>query len=191
MPDKKRKDEAWFEDGVSKVDNEELKRAEVRREQVYELYFMRNLTQRTIATMLTVHPNTIYNDIKHIRKHGAEYQKTTSVDERIGEQVMRFRATQSELWMLYSTCKKDKDKQRYLELFHKCSNDMTKFMLEIGMIPKTPSRSKIEVSMKEIQEMSDTEVIAQRERLIKYVRTAKVDLDNGRDDTDDGDPSVN
>lgn len=176
----KDKDGAWFDEKADAVMSPEQKKIQLRRETVFELYYMRNMSQRAIANVVTCHYNTVGSDLKYIREHMAKKHGHGDVDVQIFETCERMQATMSELWMNYTAAKKDIDKQRYLELFHKVQKDLAAFKLDVGLMPRAASRSKIEVIAKEVQEMSEAELLSQRDRLVQRITSGEFDEGAGQ-----------
>ena len=160
---------AWFDEKADSALSPEQKKIETRRELVFELYYMRNMSQRAIANIVTCHYNTVSTDLKYIRDHMAKKHGGETPDTMIFETCERMLSTMSELWLNYTAAKKEIDKQRYLELFHKVQKDLAAFKLDVGLMPRAASRSKIEVIAKEVKEMSESELLSQRDRLIKRI----------------------
>ena len=160
---------SWFDEKADSEMSPEQKKIELRRETVFELYYMRNMSQRAIAGVITCHYNTVSTDLKYIRDHMTKKHGGESPDTMIFETCERMQATMSELWMNYTAAKKEIDKQRYLELFHKVQKDLAAFKLDVGLMPRAASRSKIEVIAREVRDMSESELLSQRDRLIKRI----------------------
>ena len=179
MAKKDKTDAMWFNEKADSESSPEQKKIQLRRETVFELYFMRNMSQRAIANIVSVHYNTVGSDLKYMRDHMAKKHGDVDADTTMHETAERMLATMSELWMNYTAAKKEIDKQRYLELFHKVQKDLATFKLDVGLMPRAASRSKIEVIAKEVKEMSEAELLSQRDRLVNRITSGEFDASAG------------
>lgn len=162
LPEDKR---VWFDEEdpteLAKAKAAKIGKIESRRSKVYDLYFFRNHTQQAIAKILTVHVQTVKNDIKALKAEAAHSVSDSTQKELVGEIIQRYKNIISEAWYNYNSLNDPKQssvKFKYMELAKNTQKDLSAFMLEVGVIPKANSRGKSLVSDKDLDEMSDVEL---------------------------------
>lgn len=110
---------------------------EERRALVYK-YYLQNIPQGTIAKILGVHRNTIVNDLKFLRKGGAEkiVGLRRESDEEVADHMESLKYVEGEALQQYELADEDKAlKKGYLELMLKAREARIALEFKTGVIP--------------------------------------------------------
>src|SRR3972149_1839040 len=115
---------------------------EERRVLVYK-YYLQNIPQGKIAEILNAHRNTIVQDLRHLRKGGAEeivgLRKKT--DEEVGDHLSVLKHVEGEALIQYELAGDDKPlKKGYLELVLKSRMERIALEFKSGIIPIVDKR---------------------------------------------------
>jgi len=148
---------------ANKISENDIKEAamhavESRRTKVFDLHFMRGISCAAIAKALKVHVNTIYKDIKALKKDLKNMVKTSDIDELCGEVIRNLQNAYREAWLQYTMTSNVSERQKYFDLYLKAHKELYTFLMDVGLIKRAPTKQEIEYTSKKIREMSDDEL---------------------------------
>jgi len=107
---------------------------EERRKHVFEL-MLRGTSVGAMAKVLSVHENTILNDLRQIRQQNRQKIDDVVVKEEIGEAVAKLDDLMTKALQEYELTEKDNLKAVFLEQARKALMDKMKLLVEVGVIP--------------------------------------------------------
>jgi len=108
---------------------------EERRSAVWEM-LVRGVSQTIIAKTMNVHRNTIFNDVKELRRIHRHGVKDNDVHETLGDAVAKFDEIFKYAMQEYSTAEKSREKAQFLEKAIAAMDKKTRLLVETGVLPK-------------------------------------------------------
>jgi hypothetical protein len=148
---------------------------EERRRQVWEM-ILKGVPETVISKAFGVHRNTIINDVRVLRRRHRGQVSDADVKEEVGDAVAKFDFIFTQALSDYGTAEKDNLKAQYLEKALNALREKVKFMVEVGVLPKSAQEitGELKVQGVDISKMSVEELKTMRTRVLEQLMQSRM-----------------
>ena len=116
-----------------------------RREETYELHFVRGLSVAAISAIQGVSEGTVRSDTAAIKKHLADELRSADIVEEVAVQRSYYAQMRRDAMVEFSRCDEAKEKAGFLLMALKATNQETNFLINIGYFPNAKRTIDLEV----------------------------------------------
>jgi DNA-binding CsgD family transcriptional regulator len=116
-----------------------------RREETYELHFVRGLSVAAIAAIQTVSANTVRNDIAAIKEYLADGMRKADIVEEVAVQGSYYDQIRRDAMVEFSRTDDVKAKAGFLLMALKATNQQSNFFINVGYFPSKKQQIDLEV----------------------------------------------
>jgi len=162
-----------------------------RREETYELHFVRGLSLSAIAAIQGKSEGTVRSDVAAIKKDHADALRSSDIVEEVAIQKSYYAQLRRDAMVEFSRCDDDpKAKAGFLLMALKATNQETNFLINIGFFPSKKQQIDLEIRQEvDAKDVGDeqlaevindpiqrTQVLSFLEKLTGQARTMTLDV---------------
>jgi len=152
-----------------------------RREETYELHFVRGLSVSAISGIQGVSDATVYSDVRAIKENLADTLRVADVVEEVALQKSYYGQIRRDAMVEFSRCEESKDKVGFLLMALKATNQEANFLINIGFFPSKKQQIDLEIRQdieaKDVGDEQLAEVIndpVQRTQVLSFLEKLKI-----------------